>query len=248
MAPSKKIMVVDDSNIIRMSLKNEISAYGYDVFSLDSGKQCLDYFQGNTCDLVLLDINMPNMDGFETLKLLRLNSDPLVTNIPVILLTSSEKIEDQIKGFEFGANDFLQKENTLTEVIKSIDLLLNPPKEYEGFTALVVEDDMIFRRGTVGALISEGFNVLEADNGKDAFELFKKHEDEIDLVVTDDLMPKMSGLELTQAIRGHTSKKVLILCISGANDEKKIHQFIKSKANDYLHKPVTLELFKTKNI
>lgn len=246
MIKKSRVMIVDDSKLIRTSLGKEISDYGYDVTLVESGTECLTNLSAEKFDLILLDINMPDMNGFEVIEKIRLSKNREVSDIPVILLTSSDKHEDKTRGFSVGANDFFSKENETTDVLKSIDLLLNPAKEYEGFKVLLVEDKDSNRKFLCALLKAEGFDIIEASDGKIAFEIFKQNEEVFDLIITDDIMPSMNGLELTKAIREYTSRQIPILALTAYKDDNKIHEFISAKANDLILKPITRELFKTK--
>jgi DNA-binding response OmpR family regulator len=100
----KRILVVDDEvrmiNFIRMNLELE----GHQVIEAHSGLEALESIRTNLPDLVLLDVMMPDMDGFETLKMLREFS-----NIPVVMLTAKGEENDKVYGLELGADDYVTK-------------------------------------------------------------------------------------------------------------------------------------------
>ena len=130
--------------------------------------------------------------------------------------------------------------------ILSINLILNPPKNFEGFGALIVDDSDIYRNILKILFTREGFEVFEGENGKEGFDVFKKNEKKIDLIITDHNMPIMNGLELTKAIREYSKEPMPIVCLSG--DSEKNHSFIylEAGATDFILKPITNELFKAK--
>ena len=103
---SNRILVVDDDvtlvRVIYSFLKDE-----YDVYMVNSGKNALDFLNIHIPDLVLLDIRMPVMDGFETLEKMR--QHPGMEDVPVIFLTGSDDAESEEKGLEVGASDFIRK-------------------------------------------------------------------------------------------------------------------------------------------
>ena len=106
----KLVLVVDDDSINLQVAGKVLSGGGHHVIALKSGQALLDYFDsGNaTPDLILLDIKMPQMDGFETLTKLRMKEGE-ATKVPIIFLTADESIQAESKGLAMGAVDFIKK-------------------------------------------------------------------------------------------------------------------------------------------
>ncbi|WP_157619463.1 EAL domain-containing response regulator [Psychromonas aquimarina] len=102
-----KIMVVDDEVINRDMLNGILTAQGYDVFGAVNGEHALSMIPDYEPDLILLDVVMPVMDGFEVTQ--KLKSDPVYHHIPIVLLTSLNSQDSRIKGLEAGAEDFVSK-------------------------------------------------------------------------------------------------------------------------------------------
>ena len=102
-----KILVIDDDEALRRMVRAQLSA-NYEVVLAEGGKQALGLIeQGFSPDLIVLDIDMPGMDGYETLK--RLRGCPDMKDIPVIFLTGMDGVGDQVKGLESGAADYITK-------------------------------------------------------------------------------------------------------------------------------------------
>lgn len=117
----KKILIVDDNKLNLTAAKNVLNDI-YKVTPVIKGEQALAFFENQTCDLILLDINMPEMDGFEVLKKLRENEKS--KDIPVIFLTADTDAETETKCFKSGAIDFIAKP-FVSEVMRSrIDRVL----------------------------------------------------------------------------------------------------------------------------
>ncbi len=120
MVENKTILVVDDMrqirNILRFSLKKE----GYDVILASSGKIALEHAfdESNAIDLILLDIMMPKMDGYEVIRQLR--KDDLTKDLPIIFLTAKAQQKDVIKGLECGGNDYVLKPYKFEDLNKKI--------------------------------------------------------------------------------------------------------------------------------
>ncbi|KPP82649.1 MAG: two-component system, cell cycle response regulator [Oceanicaulis sp. HLUCCA04] len=104
---SARILVVDDIETNRRLLEARLSAEYFDVVLASSGAECLDRARDTAPDLILLDIMMPGMDGFETCR--QLKADPATRHIPVVMVTALDEREDRVKGLEAGADEFLTK-------------------------------------------------------------------------------------------------------------------------------------------
>ncbi len=100
------VLVVDDTPL-NLTLLTRILEKDYTVRPASSGQDALDSAFANPPDLVLLDIMMPEMDGFEVCE--RLKDDPATTHIPVIFITAKNEVEDEERGFSLGAADFIHK-------------------------------------------------------------------------------------------------------------------------------------------
>jgi len=119
----RTIMVVDDSpdlvEIVRLTLESK----GFNVRRAYDGLQVFDVLRKQWPDLILLDIMMPLMDGFEVLT--RLKCNPATASIPVILLTVKGQPEDVIKGYERGADIYLKKPFDNTQLLQGINSILS---------------------------------------------------------------------------------------------------------------------------
>ena len=102
----KKILMIDDDKVSLTTAKGVLGD-DYKLIAVLDGMQGLKYLEKNECDLILLDINMPEMNGFETLDKIRQNEKN--ANIPVIFLTSDNDAQTETKCFETGAMDFISK-------------------------------------------------------------------------------------------------------------------------------------------
>ena len=106
MSDKKVILVIDDS-VSNLKNAEEVLKDKYSLALVKSGRQALDYLAHNTPDLILLDVIMPDMDGFETIR--KIKENPLTEKIPVIFLTVDSNVETELKGFKMGALDFINK-------------------------------------------------------------------------------------------------------------------------------------------
>lgn len=118
-----KILLIEDDEVLMEMYKSKFTSEGYEfIFALD-GHSGLELVQKERPDLILLDIILPRMDGFEVLK--KLKEDTQLKDIPVILLTNLGQKEDQDRGLKFGAVSYLVKANhTPAQVVEKVKLLL----------------------------------------------------------------------------------------------------------------------------
>lgn len=119
-------MVVDDNPDIITIVKTILEGKGYNVSSASSGQELLNALKGQKPDLIILDIMMPEMDGLEVLS--RLKSVTETASIPVILLTAKVQYEDVLGGYKLGADYYITKPFTSTQLVNGINLLLGEGK------------------------------------------------------------------------------------------------------------------------
>lgn len=99
-----KVLVVDDDPALLPLIENTFAREGYEVYSASDGKEALREFFAHHTDLVILDIMMPRMDGWETCRRIR-----EVSEVPIIMLTARGEEEDVVRGLDYGADDYLTK-------------------------------------------------------------------------------------------------------------------------------------------
>src|SRR6201996_2600160 len=102
-----RILVVDDVPANVKLMEARLSAEYFDVITALSGQEALATCERAQCDIVLLDVMMPDMDGFEVCR--RLKANPSTHHLPVIMVTALDQASDRIRGLEAGADDFLTK-------------------------------------------------------------------------------------------------------------------------------------------
>jgi two-component system cell cycle response regulator len=100
-------LVVDDNKITTKLLNRYLTPAGYTVKEAYDGIECLEKVQEELPDAIVLDVMMPRLDGYETVK--RLKSDPKTSKIPVVIVTALNDVSNQVKAIESGADDFLSK-------------------------------------------------------------------------------------------------------------------------------------------
>ena len=189
---NRKILIVDDSRVIRSVIKNELEDT-YEVCEAANGLEAVNIIEQKKFipDLITLDIEMPEMGGFFVCERLYSKEFSKYFNkgncykVPVIFITANDNLEDRKRGFRLGAADFITKPFSTGDIKNVVDKILNPEGRLENLTALVADDSISVRTIVASALKSEGMTVLEAENGRTAFETIYSNINTIDIVITD---------------------------------------------------------------
>ena len=118
----KKILIVDDDLTLRRILHNSLEQRGYQVISVGSGKDALARFSQDVPDIIVSDVSMPEMDGFEFCRQLR--SQPSGKLIPFIFLSAKNELNDRVQGHTIGADNYLTKPFEMKELLANIEALI----------------------------------------------------------------------------------------------------------------------------
>ena len=121
----KRILVVDDQADIRGVTELVLAGAGYDVRTAEDGEEAIRRLRCEAFDLVLLDVNMPGMDGWETLRLLR--ADEALAPVPVAMFTVKSEIRDKVHGLQEGAVDYITKPFATDELLARVARLVDRP-------------------------------------------------------------------------------------------------------------------------
>jgi signal transduction histidine kinase/DNA-binding response OmpR family regulator/HAMP domain-containing protein len=255
-----KVLIVDDDfrNIYAMSALLERA--GAEVVSAGSGADALTVLDRSIdIDVVLMDIMMPVMDGYDTMRAIR--SRDRFASLPIVAVTGKSALGERERCVAAGATDYLAKPIDTAALLAVLTPLL-PSKRasglmepshrdpgwpllehnpIEGTRILVVDDDFrsIF---AMSALLERGHaQVTVAESGPDAIAALERNPD-IDIVLMDIMMPVMDGYETMLAIRGMDGRATLpIIAITGKVTAGERERCLDSGASDYMPKPVDAE-------
>lgn len=123
-----RILLVEDEESIREAVRLNLELEGYEVVATANGKKALDYIKGQHFDLLLLDVMLPDLDGFSITEQVRLSDN----EIPILLLTAKDMAQDRITGLKKGADDYLTKPFNLEELLLRVSNLLRRSQRLKG--------------------------------------------------------------------------------------------------------------------
>ncbi|GEM_PF-457642 len=181
------VLAIDDDPAVRSLLKRFLTKLGYQVELAESGEEGLRMVKNFLPDIIILDVMMPRMDGWEVLTHLR--ADHKLANTPIIILSM---IEDKNMGYSLGASDYLIKpisREQLSAVLRKYRISLNE----ENRLIMVVDDDAVTLNMVGRMLRKEGWRVSKADNARKALSYLQKKSP--DIILSDLEMPEIDGFE-----------------------------------------------------
>jgi len=204
----KKVLIIDDDPLIHKEVQRVLEEAGFAVFHAFNGEEGLKLARQLSPDIITLDVIMPLMDGWAVLS--ALNSDPVLSLIPVILVTITS---DQDLGFSLGAFDYVQKPIDPKILVEKISKAKS--KDKKG-TILVVDDNINARELMCKVVQKAGWESAEAANGREALNYLAKNEPSI--ILLDLMMPEMDGFEVIKALQLNESWRKIPVIVVTAKD------------------------------
>ncbi|HOZ37939.1 MAG TPA: response regulator transcription factor [Anaerolineaceae bacterium] len=134
---SRKILVVDDTRNVQLMLQEYLENQGFEICLAYDGVEAMEIFHAGGIDLILLDIMMPNMDGYQFISKLRSES-----SLPVIMITAKQQEADVVRGFELGADDYITKPFRLRELLMRIRAVMRRAAVSEEAAALITVQNL----------------------------------------------------------------------------------------------------------
>jgi DNA-binding response OmpR family regulator len=183
------ILIVDDDDSIRSLLHQELSDTGYLIEEACNGKQALECVRRNKPDLIILDVMMPEMNGFDVAAVLK--NDPETMDIPIIVLSI---VQDKIRGYKIGVDRYLTKPIDTVQLFSEVGALLEQGKSKK--KVMVVDEDSAAVRTLTEVLQTKGYSVVESD-GKEVLE--KAISNQPDIIILNSVQSDKQ--ELMHALR-----------------------------------------------
>src|SRR5712692_9177693 len=256
-----RVLVVDDVPANVKLLEARLSAEYFDVVTAMNGAEALAICERSECDIVLLDVMMPDMDGFEVCR--RLKAGLTTHHLPVVMVTALDQPSDRVKGLQAGADDFLTKpvsdvaliarvrslarlklmtDELRMRAVTSRDIGIKSP-EREAVTEagrdgriLIVEDRPLAHEHISAMLAGEHSTDIEPDPN---VALFHAAEGNYDVLIVSLGLKNFDGLRLCSQVRSlERTRNIPILAVSDADDNTRLVRGLEIGVNDYLFRPI----------
>ena len=239
----KKIVLVDDVDIQLMSAKNRLRNK-YELYPAQNVKVLNEILKNITPDLILLDINMPDVNGYEIIK--RLKENPEHADIPVIFLTVNKDKASAINAIKLGAADYVTKPFETKTLIDSIEIQLNPEKMWGVKPIILAVDDSPAVLQSITNIFKNLYRVYTLPKPELIHEILSKTTP--DLFLLDFQMPQLNGCELIPKIREFPEHQNTPICFFAAGGTKDDVNFALNVlgAVDFIKKPIDEEVLKNK--
>jgi len=233
-----KVVVVDDLNFHLISIKERLKEY-YDIYTVTSADALFDLLTHVKPDVILLDINMPDVDGYETLK--RIKESFIYDDIPVIFLTSKNDPKSIMKAINLGAVDYVSKPFTDAHLRECIDNQVNPRMRNYNKPIILAVDDNPSELKSIYHFLETRYNVYTLPESDKLISLLDMITP--DLFLLDCQMPIIDGFELVPIIRKiPLYEETPIIFVTSAGSIDNISVAMHLGAADFIVKPVNREI------
>jgi two-component system cell cycle response regulator len=264
MTHKEKILIVDDEPLNIKLLAAKLPPGHYEIMGALSGREALEKVAEEIPDLILLDVMMPDMDGYEVTRVLK--SGPETKDIPIVMVTALDGEDDKAKGIEAGADEFLNKPVNTAEFASRVKSLLRlkqyqdqiktrresrdffakgeaPEKPLENKedlpSVLIVENDLNDAKLIRSYLEGQPYRVGLSRNGEDT--LARARREKVDLILLDILLPGLDGFEVCKRLKeAEETRNIQVVVITSLKDLESKIKGIDLGVDDFLVKPVNV--------
>ncbi|MBU2446609.1 MAG: response regulator [Bacteroidetes bacterium] len=254
----KNILLIDDDPTIRKLIGYNLKKIGYGVFEADGPAQAFLHLKDTTPDLVLCDIMMSGMDGFEFCEKVR--AEEKYKALPFIFVSAKSSIEDKSRAVALGADDFISKPFVLEELLLKIKSTVKRSEIYKSYGAkkvfeadtkpfnskiLIVDDDQALTRLLEKSLLKHDYEVKIAHNVFDGFTTAKEFQP--DLILSDILMPDADGFEFKNLLSADKElKSIPFVFLTSKTEEADILRGYDVGVQDYVLKTSGISIIMAK--
>ncbi|HEX5844039.1 MAG TPA: response regulator [Pseudomonas sp.] len=203
-----QLLLIDDDEAVHNILRHQLSRHGYLVHSAMSGKEGLQKAEAEDFDVIVLDILMPEMDGWQVLQ--KLKAHPKTQAVPVVLYTI---VADKEKGYALGADDYLVKPISKSKLLATL-------KNYRRSSSnkvLLIDDDQHTRELVDAYLGDMDYQLSKAQNGREGLEILQREQGTM-IILLDLIMPVMNGFEFIDEVRKHPEFAKIPIIVISAHD------------------------------
>lgn len=237
---TKKILVVEDSPTQAEIFKSALKSAGYNVIIANTGEEGLKTLESESPDLVMLDLILPGINGYEVCK--KIKANPKHKHVPVVIVTIISEEEAKNKAIKTGAVDFITKPIDETALIISVAKQIKELAKKDALhkkkspKVLIIDDEPDHVELIKLRLEANNYDVIYAYNGNEGIEKIKKEKP--DLVLLDIMMPGIDGYEVSKKIKSDPKTKNLPIIMLTAAGIKDLEEKCKEAGADYcIRKP-----------
>ncbi len=234
----RKVLIVDDDEIIRRQLEKELKRNFFHTYLSADGKTTLETLAKENIDILLLDVKLPDIDGLELLQKVKMGKP----DCEVIVITGLGSQEIAIQSLRRGAIDYIEKPIKMDELYAALGRAqekLAEKKELSYKNALlVIDDEEEIAKRLKKFLLKEGFEVFDACNGKEGLGIIENNK--IDVLITDIKMKDMDGIEVMRRAKG-LYQDIEGIVVTGYKDQELAIKSLRAGAIDYITKPINLD-------
>jgi CheY-like chemotaxis protein len=255
---TKRVLAIDDSKTVRMIIGKHLAPFGVEMLQAENGEQGVERAREEAPDVILLDYNMPVMDGYHTL--VELKTDPALKAIPVVMLTTETVKETVIKLIKLGLKDYIAKPFTRELLLQKLNPILKlfngpeaPPEVPKSAAipdvstnpkkpVLLAVDDKANILELLGSYIGQDYHCITADSGKAALSAIARSR--FDYMFLDLNLPDMSGFDVLESYlrsnrNGANVRRVAAMTLRTSQSD--IDQAIGAGVSVFLYKPFSRE-------
>lgn len=260
-----RVLVVDDSLPNRKLLEARLKDEYFEVLGAASGAEAITLAQRWSPDIILLDVLMPVMDGFEACR--RLKAQPATAHIPVVMVTSLDEQTERVRGLDAGADDFLVKPVDQATLFARLRALLRvkqvldawrlraetvrdlgfeppsaPPEDFEGAKVLLLSDNAAEAAALSAALAADGMTLEQSEDEKAVWARLQDPKAHYDLVLTSLPMPEGDPLRLASRLRAEAETRDLPLMLIADDAQRDlVLRAFELGASDHVLRPINEE-------
>jgi CheY-like chemotaxis protein len=203
-----QLLLIDDDEAVHNILRHQLSRHGYRIHSAMSGREGLEKTLEEQFDVIVLDILMPEMDGWQVLQ--KLKAEARTMSIPIVLYTI---VADKEKGYALGADDYLVKPISKSKLLETL-------KNYRRSSSnkiLLIDDDQHTRELVDAYLTDMDYQLIKAENGREGLDALQREQGTM-IILLDLIMPVMNGFEFIDEVRKHPEFAKIPIIVISAHD------------------------------
>ncbi len=228
-----RILLAEDEFINMTLAMTLLEQEGMVVKGVANGQKVLEVLVDETYDILLLDMQMPELDGYQTTELIRKQEEETGGHLPIIAMTAHAMEGDRQKCIAAGMDEYISKPINKNAILSTLEKILIK-------TALVVDDDPVNRAFAAGMMKKTGWDVTVAENSTQA--LYECDRANFDLILMDIMIPEIDALKTCELIRQkekETNKLSHIIGLNGIIQEKYLQQCLLAGMDDFIEKPLS---------